>query len=499
MRTLTRLSLLGLLLLSCEDPLGPSEREPPDCPTGQDRLNLHVDYADSLHLVVGTAARGWVEWHNWCEGPLPNAELTWAIRDGAVARDSTPAQGPSQGGLELTVRPVRPGHTYLVVEGRDLADSAAIFVPDTVAMESLVSIAAGGQTSCAVSDDGITYCWGSSTASQLGEPFADPAVGTCWGIPCSPVPVRRATTLHGIALSDGHACALDDTGKAWCWGDGYAGQLGTSNGFSHLPVEVQGGIAFSAVTLGTSHTCGLTPTGEAYCWGDPVDGKLGGDQRTGTVASPEPVAGDLSFVSLAARRTTTCGVTQDGILYCWGALGDAVAEPEGVERCFRGGSKNAPDTTVPCAFTPYRMPLDPEPITQVVFQRVSGQCALTTQGAVYCLDPARAVYAARPDTGPFTVIAGGDGHNCGLNAAGEAACWGFNGVGQLGRGTTGDSEHPLAVLGGHTFTALAAGSEHTCGLATDGTVWCWGGNDLGQAGTSILDRSWMPVRVHGQD
>ena len=36
--------------------------------------------------------------------------------------------------------------------------------------------------------------------------------------------------------------------------------------------------------------------------------------------------------------------------------------------------------------------------------------------------------------------------------------------------------------GGDAYTALVAGNVHTCGLATGGTAYCWGYNGYGQLG-----------------
>ena len=59
--------------------------------------------------------------------------------------------------------------------------------------------------------------------------------------------------------------------------------------------------------------------------------------------------------------------------------------------------------------------------------------------------------------------------------------------GQLGDGTGWYDQSayrtaPVAVSGGRTFTALVAGVYHTCGLVSGGTAYCWGYNGFGQLG-----------------
>jgi alpha-tubulin suppressor-like RCC1 family protein len=313
------------------------------------------------------------------------------------------------------------------------------------------------------------------------------------------MPVPRTTDAHSVDVSRTHACSLDAVGSAWCWGDNFAFQLGVPEATSfHDPVAVSGGMAFTTLTLGASHTCGLTSVGAAYCWGDNTAGRLGGDQRGGPISTPELVAGDLTLVSLDARTETTCGATDAGHLYCWGVLNSPNVALAGTETCTNGEGKGGP-ITVRCSYEPLRMTLDAGLTADSLFVQVSGACALTSLGSVFCFDVARGVYAPVVGLGALASIDGEDGHTCGLTTGGAAWCWGWNDYGQLGDGTTTNHFGPVAVTGGHVFTQIAAGGRHTCGLTLDEDVWCWGDNYVGQAGTSILSDPWVPVKVHGQD
>ncbi|MFM8238446.1 MAG: hypothetical protein ACKOBG_11955 [Actinomycetota bacterium] len=49
--------------------------------------------------------------------------------------------------------------------------------------------------------------------------------------------------------------------------------------------------------------------------------------------------------------------------------------------------------------------------------------------------------------GPAPAISAGDDHSCGLLANGSARCWGSNGYGPLGNGTTTNSSVPVTVPG----------------------------------------------------
>jgi alpha-tubulin suppressor-like RCC1 family protein len=72
-----------------------------------------------------------------------------------------------------------------------------------------------------------------------------------------------------------------------------------------------------------------------------------------------------------------------------------------------------------------------------------------------------------------------------------AMCWGYNGTGLLGRGTTDSNDHPTQTAVctddacGGTLTnvvQVAMGDSFACGLRSDGTVRCWGQNTQGEFG-----------------
>lgn len=88
----------------------------------------------------------------------------------------------------------------------------------------------------------------------------------------------------------------------------------------------------------------------------------------------------------------------------------------------------------------------------------------------------------------YRSIAAGPTHTCALAEDGRAYCWGTDSRGELGQGrfrayASTKFAAPLPVVGGHTFRSLALGGDHTCGLEAGGNAWCWGDNWLGQLGT----------------
>jgi alpha-tubulin suppressor-like RCC1 family protein len=88
--------------------------------------------------------------------------------------------------------------------------------------------------------------------------------------------------------------------------------------------------------------------------------------------------------------------------------------------------------------------------------------------------------------------------SCALTAAQTVWCWGYGANGHLGVGATGDTLHPVQVVGLSGVTKISAGLTSTCALLTTHTVKCWGENGVGQLGdgsTSPFEAMPQPVGV----
>ncbi len=89
----------------------------------------------------------------------------------------------------------------------------------------------------------------------------------------------------------------------------------------------------------------------------------------------------------------------------------------------------------------------------------------------------------------------GDGDSCAVTTAGVAVCWGANGFGQLGDGTTTDRATPIPVVGlSFGVASVSAGPVHTCAVTTAGAAVCWGWNFYGQLGRPRRQRLTRRVR-----
>jgi hypothetical protein len=109
----------------------------------------------------------------------------------------------------------------------------------------------------------------------------------------------------------------------------------------------------------------------------------------------------------------------------------------------------------------------------------------------------------RDDSGgvddPIVEVAAGWQHSCARRASGMVLCWGANGQGQLGDGTTESRPTPGPVLGLTDAVELTVDSNHTCARRESGAVVCWGANSSGAIGdgTCTTVRSGCELRRTG--
>ena len=351
------ITLLAAGLVACNGDHPGNTFQPTPCSTEAASDTVFEVWPRSLRLPLGAADEVIVDWGRYgCAGAvqLPASSVSRTVDDTSVviAEPGAFSDAPS-----FALVPRRPGETHVSVTAGSRSVTVSVTVPDTTLMGPSSWIAAGSETSCSVVASDQIFCWGGSGWDLLGA-WDDPAVGTCWGASCSPMPVPLSNGAEAVYVGSGHACALDPSGIARCWGDNSSLQLGqrTPTNPAVEPVEAAGGESFSTLSLGRQHTCGLTPAGAAYCWGQHQGGRLGGDQKNDPLGDPVLVSATLGFTSIDARDEATCGSGDDGGLYCWG-LFRTEAAPPGAETCEFGGTKDGP-SYVPCSFVPLRMPVD---------------------------------------------------------------------------------------------------------------------------------------------
>ena len=96
-----------------------------------------------------------------------------------------------------------------------------------------------------------------------------------------------------------------------------------------------------------------------------------------------------------------------------------------------------------------------------------------------------------------TTLSVGSNHVCAILDDSSMSCWGDNSKGQLGDGTTVERQTMTSVdFGvGRTAVSISAGQDHTCAILDDASLKCWGDNSDGQLGDGTTFNSNIPVNV----
>jgi alpha-tubulin suppressor-like RCC1 family protein len=305
-----------------------------------------------------------------------------------------------------------------------------------------------------------------------------------------------AQAAPSLSTGGSHTCAVGRSGAARCWGLNEFGQLGdgtTTN--SNIPVAVAGlSAGVRTIAADWTHTCALTTEGGVLCWGQNGEGQLG-DGTTTNRSTPVAVSGLTSgATAIAAGDFHSCAVTTAGETLCWGfnqsgQLGDGTTTNSNVPVHVSGLSSGVIAITAGVLHT----------------------CALTTAGEALCwgwngsgqLGDGTTTMRTTPvavsglSSGVIAIAAGGE-QTCALTSGGGVLCWGQNNHGQLGDGTTTSSSVPVHVSGlSSGVIAIAAGGEQTCALTQVGGVLCWGQNEAGQLGDGTTTMRTTPVAVSG--
>ena len=306
-----------------------------------------------------------------------------------------------------------------------------------------------------------------------------------------------------------HTCGLQRSQVVFCWGLNGNQELGVPGDNALQPTRVgTGPIAYRALGVGRQMTCGLTSTGRVICWGDRH--------------LPQGTGGDHSLSTISVGLFG-CGLDPAGNAWCWDGVGAPAEKIQGGP--FHGLSVGglacalAADSTAHC-WSSGETTTQPVPGGLHFAELTAGdahQCGLNGAGAAYCWgDNASGqlgdfTHASRPNPGPvatntmpagttFQTISAGGAHTCAIATSGQAWCWGAASHGQLGYGASAiDLPVPVAVTGAITWAQIDAGGAHTCALDPDGVAYCWGENTEGQLGNGAQADALEPVAVKGEE
>ena len=328
-----------------------------------------------------------------------------------------------------------------------LGDGSTVSANRAVAVHGIgtvTALSAGYGHACALDSIGQPWCWGQNARGQLGDGGRNDSE--------VPVAVSGLTgTIMAIAAGRLSTCALNAAGAVQCWGDGAFGELGNgTTGGSLQPVTVLG-LGGNATAIGASRGrdafCAVVG-GALRCWGDQAIYVLYANTPNLSDVPVEITGLDQGVTALALGAHHACIINGEGGVQCWGndghgELGDGTIAPGAV------------DGAAP-AYTALAMSVVGLSDAHAVTAGRDFSCALTAAGEVHCwgrndhgqlgdgtLADSAVPVAVRGLGAVAAVVAGGD-FACALTIQSQVLCWGNNDVGQLGT-RTADS-YPQATV-----------------------------------------------------
>ncbi|PKL30716.1 hypothetical protein CVV43_05555, partial [Candidatus Saccharibacteria bacterium HGW-Saccharibacteria-1] len=219
---------------------------------------------------------------------------------------------------------------------------------------------------------------------------------------------------------------------------------------------------FKQVSQGSNHSCGVTDMGKIYCWGANTYGQLGNGTTT---ASSKPVevktdgvlkdktiiaVSASGFYSASLSYGSSIALCSDGTVYAWGYNGYGEL-----------GNGTVTNSSVPVSVNMSGVLKDK--VISKVYTSGYGTAVIDSEGKVYT--------------------------------------FGRNAYGELGNGTTTNSSNPVAVdtsgvLAGKNIVKIAISHTHMIALDSEGKVYGWGINGSGQLGDGSTTSKTTPISVN---
>jgi len=370
-----------------------------------------------------------------------------------------------------------------------------------VAYFRTTQVSTGAYHTCALKMDGTVWCWGRNNEGELGRGIIQNAGNDF------PMQITNLSNVVQVAAGGYHTCALLSGGSVQCWGRNTFNQVGEfANSGDPItaprPIRTQSTLPGLAIAAGGYHSCELMSDATVMCWGANNAQQI----RPGDTAVPyawaTTAAGISSAVAVTAGAYHTCTLVGGGVVDCWGYNNDGET-----------GTSQSVFNTV--SISPARQ-IDGSMGAGLEGTTAQGgyhSCALLTSGTVNCWgynghgelgngttsgpQPTGTPVTVTSITSPASWIAAGGYHSCAI-VSGSVMCWGANESAQLGRGTWGGDILAAGIVSGTPPPALSvdAGGYHTCAVfAGTDEVRCWGRNTEGQCGRNSNNGHTDPVTI----
>ncbi|MAD24671.1 MAG: hypothetical protein CMO44_10925, partial [Verrucomicrobiales bacterium] len=292
-----------------------------------------------------------------------------------------------------------------------------------------------------------------------------------------------------------HSCSIDIDNSLYCWGWNGYGQVGDGTQTQrNTPTAVQmpSGKTAKQVSLGYGHVCAIMNDDSLYCWGHNMKGQIGDASNSNrNIPKAVQMPSGKTAKQVAAGGEHNCAFMNDDSLYCWGYNGHGQL-----------GDGTTNHRSIPTAI---QMP-NGKTATQVTVGRWH-TCVRMHDGSLYCwgyngygqLGDGTTIsrYTPRavqmPSGKTVKQVVGGYHHTCAIMNDDSLYCWGH----RVGTSTDDNKNTPflLTMPVNKTTKQVALGEEHTCAIMNDDSLYCWGKNNYGQLGDGTTTDRTTPTAV----
>jgi alpha-tubulin suppressor-like RCC1 family protein len=199
--------------------------------------------------------------------------------------------------------------------GSTSSDNALHQVPFPDGVD-IVSISASYYTAAALSRTGDVYSWGCADYGATGTGSTGNTLA----------PTMIMSNAKQVAQGWWGGGAVDDSGNVWIWGTNWEGELGnvTTDTSPHTPTMVLASLLadVAQVSYGGRHVLALTASGQVFAWGQNSSNQVAPPAATGgtinPVTTPTLVSGPSAVTQLRAGYDYSMAVTSSGSLWVWG-------------------------------------------------------------------------------------------------------------------------------------------------------------------------------------